>query len=216
MELISALRATGAVRSFTDQSVSDETIAEILDTARFAPSGGNRQPWRVAVVRDRALRASLAELMKPTWNEYIAARHAGERPFNPVDYRAPTVIEPAPNELLDHLVDAPAVLVVAADLAQLAAMDLDGDQMPIVGGASVYPFCWSILLAAHHHGLGGVLTTFLARSQRSAAGLLDLPSHHAIAAMLVLGHPESRPTRLGRRAVEDFASIDRFSGPPLA
>jgi nitroreductase len=215
MQLLAALRTTGAIRSFTDEAVSDETIAEILDTARFAPSGGNRQPWRVAVVRDRAMRGRLAELMQPTWDEYIAARADGQRPFNPIDYEAPVDVVPAPNELLDTLVDAPAVLVIATDLAQLAAMDLDLERMPLVSGASIYPFCWSVLLAAHHHGLGGVLTTFLARSEPAAASLLDLPVDHAIAAMVVLGVPVTRPTKLARRTVSEFATIDRFSGAAL-
>ncbi len=215
MQLVDALRTTGAIRSFTDEVVSDERIAEILDTARFAPSGGNRQPWRVAVVRDRAIRGQLADLMQPTWDEYIAARAVGQRPFNPIDYETPAEVVAAPNELLDTLVDAPAVLVIAADLTQVAAMDLDLERMPLVSGASIYPFCWSVLLAAHHHGLGGVLTTFLARSEPAAATLLDLPVDHAIAAMVVLGVPVTRPTRLTRRSVREFATLDRFSGPAI-
>ena len=52
MELRDGIRTTGAVRGFTDQVVDDEALRAILDDARFAPSGGNRQPWRVAVVKD--------------------------------------------------------------------------------------------------------------------------------------------------------------------
>ena len=52
MDLIDTLRTTGAVREFTDEPVPDEVLARVLDTARFAPSGGNRQGWRVVVVRD--------------------------------------------------------------------------------------------------------------------------------------------------------------------
>jgi nitroreductase len=56
MDLTEALRSTGSSREFTDQLVDDATIAAILDDARFAPSGGNRQPWRVAVVHDGSIR----------------------------------------------------------------------------------------------------------------------------------------------------------------
>ena len=38
------------------EPVDRSTVLSILDDARFAPSGGNRQPWRVAIVEDRALR----------------------------------------------------------------------------------------------------------------------------------------------------------------
>ena len=47
------------MRSFTDRPVDDATVAAVLDTARFAPSGGNRQPWKVAVVKDPAIRQSM-------------------------------------------------------------------------------------------------------------------------------------------------------------
>ncbi|MEN9822045.1 MAG: hypothetical protein RLZ04_471, partial [Actinomycetota bacterium] len=53
MDLRTALRTTGTVRGFTDQPVDDALLVEILDDARFAPSGGNKQPWRVAVVGDQ-------------------------------------------------------------------------------------------------------------------------------------------------------------------
>ncbi len=52
MDTISTLRTTGATRTFTDEAVPRSTVHAILDDARFAPSGGNRQPWRVALVED--------------------------------------------------------------------------------------------------------------------------------------------------------------------
>lgn len=214
MELDQALRATGAVRRFTDSTVSDATVHSILDTARFAPSGGNRQPWRVAVVRDHALRRQLAELMQPVWDEYMAAAAEGQRAFNPISYHPPADPPPAPNELLDHIEQAPVVLTVAVDLREVAVMDGGLDRPPVVGGASIYPFCWSVLLAAHDHGLGGVMTTFLSRAEPAAAPMLGLPEHHALAATIVLGHPAGeRPTRLTRHAVESFTTVDRFDGP---
>ena len=72
MDLIPTLRTTGAVRRFTAEPVTDAAVHQILDDARFAPSGGNRQPWRVAVVRDAGLRRRLAELMQPVWDGYVA------------------------------------------------------------------------------------------------------------------------------------------------
>ena len=57
MELYEVMRTTFAARDFVDEPVSDESLARILDNARFAPSGGNRQGWKVIVVRDDATRA---------------------------------------------------------------------------------------------------------------------------------------------------------------
>lgn len=217
VDLRTALRTTAAIRDFTDEPVSDEVLADLLDTARFAPSGGNRQPWHVAVIRDGLLRRQLADLCTPVWSEYVAQGAAGETPFSVV---APTSVdlaaaraEPQPNPVLDHIERAPVVLVVAADLGQLAMMDKDVGRPTVTGGASVYPFIWSLMLAARLHDLGGVMTTFLARAEHDARALLALPEDWAIASMVVMGHPVKRPTKLRRNEVAAFATFDRFDGP---
>ncbi len=210
------LRTTGAVRRFTDEPVSDRAVHQLLDDARFAPSGGNRQPWRVAVVADATLRRRLAALMQPVWDEYVARRTAGATPFNVVDDRPPAAVEHAPNELLDRIETVPVVLAVAADLRHIAAMDAELDRVAVTPGASVYPFCWSILLAARMRGLGGVMTTFLSRVEPEAAPELGLPEHHALVATIFLGVPETTVTRLRRHPVETFATVDRFDGPAFA
>jgi nitroreductase len=216
MDLRDVIRGTGAVRRFTDTPVGDELLYALLDDARFAPSGGNRQPWKVAVVQDSALRHELAGLMRPVWDEYVAISGTGRTPF--------TVVEPAeyelvsvrpgnvPNDLLDDIESVPVVLAVAADLSYIAMMDKDLDRVPITGGASVYPFCWNLLLSARAHGLGGVITTFLSRVEPAAGPALGLPENHALVATIFLGHPVHQPTKLRRNPVEHFATVNRFDG----
>ena len=51
MKVSDALKARKSVRAFTDQNVTDEQVKQVLDAARWAPSGVNTQPWSVAVVR---------------------------------------------------------------------------------------------------------------------------------------------------------------------
>jgi nitroreductase len=216
MELIDVLRSTGAVRAFTDAAVDDATVAAILDDARFAPSGGNRQPWRVAVVRDRNVRLRLARLMQTTWDDYNAQRNAGLTPFavgNP-PRREPSTH--TPNSLLENIESVPVVLAVAADLGSIALMDAELDRPALTGGASIYPFCWSILLAARARGLGGVLTTFLSHQEPVASGVLGLPHNHALAATIFLGVPEQQPTRLRRQPPSTFTTVDRFDGPSFS
>ncbi|MDQ2650059.1 MAG: nitroreductase family protein [Actinomycetota bacterium] len=218
MDLLHALRTNAAVREFADEPITDEVLGKLLDTARFAPSGGNRQPWRVAVIRDAALRRSLADLCSPVWSEYVAMGSTGHTPFNVVD--APDEVPdlgPQANPLLDRVEQVPAVLVVAADLALVAMMDKDLDRVPLTGGASVYPFVYSLLLAARDAGLGGVMTTFLARAEREASGLLGLPDSWAVASMVFLGRPKGDPpTKLTRKPVVSFTTVDRFDGPAFA
>lgn len=214
MDLLETLRSTGAVRGFTDDGVSDETVASVLETASFAPSGGNRQPWKVAVIKDPGLRQTLAGLMRPVWQEYCGANAVGQRPFvfgKSID--APPV--DAPNALIDDIASVPVVLAIAADLRDIAIMDGNLERPPIVGGASIYPFCWSIVLAARAHGLGGVMTTFLSRAEPAAVAPLSLPADHALAATIFLGVPTHQNTKLRRNPVSSFAFVDRFDGDSL-
>ena len=200
---------------FADEPVDDATVAAILDDARFAPSGGNRQPWRVAVVKDAAIRRRLADLMRAVWHEYLGESRDPSR--TPFAFGRSFGTEPLaePNALLDEIEAVPVVLSIAANLNKIALMDGDVGRPPITGGASIYPFCWSILLAARARDLGGVLTTFLSRAERQAAPLLGLPDDHAIVATIFLGHPVHLSTKLRRAPVADFATIDRFDGAPL-
>src|ERR1700685_3289751 len=84
MELSEALRTTGSVRAFTSQLVSDELLWSILDDARFAPSGGNRQAWHVIVVHDERTRSALRDLYLDAWHDYVGHLLAGLVPFSPL------------------------------------------------------------------------------------------------------------------------------------
>jgi len=210
------LRATGASRAFTERRVSDAEIHAILDDARFAPSGGNRQPWRVVSLRDPSIRSTVVDATRSVWDDYVAITEDGRVPFNVVDGEPPHDVQAGrPNPLIDGIERVPVVLAVAANLREIAAMDAGAERLPLAAGASVYPFCWSILLSASRRGLGGVLTTFVTRVEGSVAEVLGLPEHHALAALIFIGEPERRVSKLSRRPVSSFATIDRFDGSPL-
>lgn len=214
-DLLQTLRSTGSARGFTDAPVDDAVVLEILDTARFAPSGGNAQGWKVIQVKDADILREIGQLSQKTWNEYVAQMAAGRRPFAADDTgRWPgaggidlDAAPHAPNPLIDALATVPVVLIVTADLGTLAAMDTDLDRVQFCAGASVYPFCWSILLAARAHGLGGVMTTFLVRQEPEAKRLLGLGPREAIAAMICLGEPTHQNTKLTRKPVESFFRV---------
>jgi nitroreductase len=69
---------------FTNEAIPDHALYRSLEHARFAPSGGNRQGWRVIVVRDPAARRRLADLCVPTFQRYLAQMRAGENPWNTI------------------------------------------------------------------------------------------------------------------------------------
>jgi nitroreductase len=228
VDLTEALRTTGAVREYTEEPVDDATVYRLLDTARFAPNGGNRQAWRVVVVRDPASRRALRDIYLPGWFEYLAQVSAGLTPWAVVTDRALEASSVAgagdisaaaaagPGGFAEHLDEVPVMLVLLADLTRLATVDRDIGHYTMVGGASIYPFAWSILLAARTEGLAGVMTTMVVRDEAAVTELLGVPDTHTVAGLLALGHPVRQPTRLKRGPVEEFATLDRFDGPPLA
>jgi nitroreductase len=219
MELTDALRTTGAVREFTDRVVDDAVLARVLETARFAPSGGNAQAWRVVVVKDSANRRRLRECYLRGSREYMALLAAGLRPWAPTnDREAEARALAAENAsavggFAEKFDEAPVLLALFADLSMLAAVDRDADRYTFAGGASIYPFAWSILLAARDESLGGVITTIAIREEPEVKALLGAPDHLALAAVIALGYPVRQPRRLRRQPVSSFARVDSIDGP---
>ncbi len=219
MELYEVMHTTFAAREFTDEPVPDSVIRTILDNARFAPSGGNRQGWKVIVVREQATRDALAPLIEPTMQRYMAQVGAGESPWNTINETklseeqiAATAV---PGEFIRKLTHAPVVLLVFVDLACVASFDRHLDRVGVISGGSIYPFVWNILLAARNEGLGGTPTTFIAGNETALQTLLGVPEQMAFAAMIPLGKPVKQLTRLSRKPVDEFAVLERWDGPAL-
>ena len=128
MELYDVMRTTFAAREFTDDPLPDTTLFKILENARFAPSGGNRQGWYVIIVRDRTTREALAALTAPAAKRYVAQQQAGESPWNsvnPTQVHETTVARtPAPARLTETVLHAAVVLVVCVDLQVVAGKNL--------------------------------------------------------------------------------------------
>src|ERR1700677_5139396 len=131
MELRDALRTTGSTREFSARPVDDNVLFDVLDDARFAPSGGNRQAWRVIVVKDIAQRPAVAATYLDAWHDYVGSLLAGVAPFSPIasedDRRAAREQREAararsnPDGFAETLANVPALLVIVADLGALAA-----------------------------------------------------------------------------------------------
>jgi nitroreductase len=219
MELTEALRTTGAIRDYTDRAVDDAVLARVLDTARFAPSGANAQAWRIVVVKDPDKRRRLRDLYLPGSRDYLALSAAGLRPWAPTNDRDAEARAlaaenaAAPGGFAERFDQSPVLLALFADLSLLAAVDRDADRYSFAGGASIYPFAWSILLAARQEGLGGVITTIAIREEPQVKALLGAPDPLALAAVIALGYPVRQPRRLNRAPVSSFATVDTIDGP---
>jgi nitroreductase len=234
MELRKVMTTTPATREFLDDDLPDETLFDILDQARFAPNGGNRQAWHVTVVRNPEIKAQLAELWELAQREDHAFYEAGLVPFvaseaywrnppgqpsvQPIDLdqaraNAPRRSFGTPASLI---ASAPVLLVVSVDLAKMTAMDSGLGRLSIAAGGSVYPFAHNILLAARDSGFGGVVTTVLVRQEPAVKALLHIPEGHAVACSIPLGRPVREITRLRRNPVPEFTTLDRFDGPAFS
>lgn len=215
MDTYDVMRTTGAVRQFTGEPLPDETLTRILDNARFAPSGGNRQGTHVIVIRDEATKSALADLSVTGARRYIAQKRNGESPWNPLHPIGVSDEDLAAVQVprATHLLDAEVLLVICVDLGVVAAFDQDLDRIGVVAGASVYPLVWNILLAARNEGFGGVLTTMAIAEEPAVKQLLAIPDDHALAAVLPLGKPVTQVRRLTRKPVSEFVTRERFDGP---
>jgi nitroreductase len=215
MDLAEAMRCAPTSRRFTAEPVSPDALRRALDNARFAPSGGNRQGWRVVVVRDAGRRRAIRDLYLPPWRAYLEHTGGAQMLRSPDDFDASRVrMVRRADEYAQHLDDVPVHLVVGVRLDDLAVTDAHLPRQSIVGGASVYPFVQNVLLGLRAEGLGAALTTLLVPAEAEVKPLLGIPDEVALAAHIGVGHrAEDWPKRLSRKPVEEFAFAERFGEP---
>lgn len=216
MELYDVMRTTFACREFTGDPLPPQVLQRIVENARFAPSGGNRQGWRIINVTDPGIKNQLADLSIPTATRYLLQVQAGENPLNTV--RASAVSDEqvaaaeSPDWLVAHIRNAPTLLVITVDLGLIASMDKDLDRIGLVSGGSIYPLAWNILLAARNEGYGGTMTTWGVAAEPAVQTLLNIPPDWAVAAIMPLGKPVKQLTRLKRKPVNEILFADRWDG----
>ena len=219
MNLFDVMRTTFAAREYTDEELPDELLYELIDNARFAPSGGNRQAGRIIVVRNKEVQAQLADMTLPIAQRYTAQALAGETPYSVLKDTALSEEEIAATEplplLTEHIRTAPVVLVACVDLGALAALDKNLDRIGMAIGASIYPLVWNILLGARAKGYGGTFTTLTLAVEPQVKALLKIPDGWAVATLVPMGVPVRQLTKLKRRQVEEFVVRGTWDGAPL-
>lgn len=217
MDLYQTMRNAPATRRFRSEPVAREVLLRVLDAARFAPSGGNRQGWRVIAVEEARTRRALRDLYWPHWRAYLEYTGAAQMLANPDDHDPARIRSlRGADAFADRLHEVPLHLVVCVRIADLAITDAELDRPSIVGGASVYPFVQNVLLALRAEGLGASLTTLLIPAEPEVKRLLSIPDEIAVAAYVAVGHrADPWPQALTRRPVADFAFSERY-GQPLS
>lgn len=207
MDFLDVVRTTHTCRRYRPDPIPAEVLRRVLDAARFAPTGGNRQGVRFLLVQDAAKRRALRDLYLPLWEQY--ASRAVAKPGAPL----PKLLQNA-DHMARHLDEVPVHVVVCAQVADLMATDRHLGRVSVVAGASIYPSVQNLLLAARNEGLGTALTTLLCAVEPKVKELLGIPEDVATAALVALGYPEKGfPKSLPRRPVEEIAFGDTYGVP---
>lgn len=195
--LLEGLRTTRAIRRLRPDPVPPELVRKVCEAGTFAPSGGNRQPWRFVAVTDPERRRWVAERYRPAFHAYIApAVEAAKDPSFPEAGRR---MQRAALHLADHLHEAPVHLFVAGwrrrGEPQLQAL---------------FPCVQNILLACRAVGLGASLTTLHRSFGEECDRFLGLPEECPTCALLPLGWPRGRYGRPPRRPVDESLFFERY------
>ena len=212
--LYEAMATTRAVRRLRPDPVPEPVLRRVLEAATWAPSGGNRQAWRVIAVRDPATKRALGELYMGPWTAY-AARQRAQLARLPETSRATGERSLAAGDhLAAHLHAAPVIAVFCFQPELLTITDAALPRPSVVGGASLYPAVQNLLLACRAEGLGCVLTTLLCVVEERVRPLLGIPDPWATSAFVPIGYPVGRGHGpLARKSVEAMTFADHWGTP---
>jgi nitroreductase len=212
--LLEAMRTCRTVRRLRPDPIPEALLCQVLTAATWAPSGGNRQPWRFLVVRDAERKRALRDLYLPIWQSFSAAYGARMTARAPEAHARITRMMAAADHLAEHLDRAPVIVVFCVHLPDLAITDAGLDRPSVVGGASIYPAVQNLLLACRAVGLGGALTTLLCQKEPEVRALLGIPENWATCAHVPIGYPEGKGHGpLARMPVERVAFLDHWDRP---
>ncbi len=211
-----------STRAFLDRPVACETVAEILEIAARAPSGGNLQPWHVDVLAGAAL-AGLKDRVRAS----LAADPAGEGTEFPV--YPPALAEPWRGRRFASGEQLYAAIGIAredraARLRQFAKnFELFGAPVGLFYSiprrfgppqwAHLGMFLQNIMLLAEERGLATCAQEAWALAHKSVGAVLELPEDRMLYCGMALGWPdEAHPINGWRTEREPVAAFARFSG----
>jgi len=188
-DLLELVQARRSVRAFAQDPVPDAVVEQVLEVARWAPSGTNSQPWEFVVVRDRPTRERIAGFVK----DQAYPSHDLEL-TRPEDMRWPSAARPVSDP---GWRDAPVLIVVCGDLRTQKSYPLVTQLVrgELVFDSSLASAFLYMALAATTLGLGCQWTT--ATSSPYVMPLvmetLGIPSDLVIYDTMALGYPAMQP-----------------------
>lgn len=206
MDLIEAMQTTNACRDYRPDPVADEQLYKVLDAARWAPTGSNKQPVRLLVVRAAEKRRQLTALYLPIWDEVMKKYADGQI----VNGFKPGFLERV-DHFARHMAEIPVMIVVCAALGDIIPPNANIGALRNTVGSSIYPAVQNMLLAARNEGLGTTLTTLLNLAEDDVKKILGIPAEISMMAMVTLGWPTKPfPKMLKRRPLSDMLYFDSY------
>ena len=180
-----------------DREVTDAQIEIILNAASKAPNGGNAQPARYLVVRDRA---AIAEFGKLYFEAWWAKRRDAYGWSSKADIPEGSVYH-LTALLADEMVNAPTVILVYSAASGVAA-------------SSTFPGVQNLLLSARALGLGTVLTTLHPEVMERVNAMFGVPEDMAFHCCIPLGYPRGNFGPTSRLPTSETTSWDRWGQSP--
>ncbi|HWA00913.1 MAG TPA: nitroreductase [Caulobacterales bacterium] len=218
-----ALKTRTSIRAFRPDPVSEAQVREILDVARWAPSGGNLQPWRVIAVAG-AERDAVVALAKSRFMQDIAGEEGGYRAYPPALWEPYRSRRFANGEQMYALLGIPRedrdarIRHVTRNFeffgAPVGLFLLIDRRMGHAQWAHMGMFMQSIALAATERGLSTCMQEFWGRLRASLAAHFALAPDDMVYCGIALGYAdETAPVnqlRSEREEVDGFATFKGF------
>jgi nitroreductase len=206
--LLEGLTTTRAIRRYRDEPVPREALRAILFAATRGPSGSNRQPFRFVVLADGPKAAAAKRLVgegaRRIWGAKRAAdgydAGSGTRDDSPKSRMARAM-----QRYVDEFGRVPVLI--------LPCLVRYRDPTPMEG-ASVYPACQNLLLAARALGYGGAFTGFHVPVERELRALLEIPDGAFMAGTITIGRPEGRHGPVRRRPIAELVFEESWGQAP--
>jgi nitroreductase len=206
--LLEGLASTRAIRRYRDEPVPPEALRAMLFAATRAPSGSNRQPFRFLVLTDgpKAIQAKalIAEAAQRIWTNK-RSNDGYDRGSGNVDSSPKARMAATMQRYTDDFARVP-VLVLPCLVRYREPTSFEG--------ASIYPACQNLLLAARALGYGGVLTGFHGMVESELRELLEIPEGVFMAATITIGKPEGGHGPVRRRPLGELVYGDGWGVVP--
>ena len=206
--LLEGLTTTRAIRRYRDEPVPPDVLRAVLFAATRAPSGSNRQPFRFVVLTDgpnaREAKRLIGEVARRTWSRKRESDRydsgSGATEDSPKARMARTM-----EHFVEDFEHVPALI--------LPCLVRYRDPTP-TEGASIYPACQNLLLAARALGYGGVFTAWNLLVDAELRDLLGVPEQTFIAGTITLGKPEGQHGPVRRRPMSELVYEDQWEAVP--